>query len=162
MPAPGTRPEYTPLKDHYQVFIRVEPTIIDGATWSLPIMGAVENPMTLTIDDIRNNYESMNHYVTLSCISGRLGTDLISTTQWTGVSMQKILADAKVRGSAKSLFIKSGDGFFETVPLDEIADDERSRERFNERYRSSGGRDHLHAPTRNDKIGRVARSVGPA
>ena len=34
MPAPGTRPEYTPLKDHYKVFIRVEPTIIDGATWT--------------------------------------------------------------------------------------------------------------------------------
>ena len=125
MPAPGTRPEYTPLKDHYRVFIRVEPTIIDGATWSLPIMGAVGNPMTLTIDDIRNNYESRDQYVTISCISGRIGTDLISTTQWTGVSVQDVLADVRPNEKARYLHITSGDGFYETVDLDLIASDER-------------------------------------
>jgi len=125
MPAPGTRPEYTPLKDHYKVFIRVEPTVIDGATWSLPIMGAVGNPMTLTIDDIRNNYESRDQYVTISCISGRIGTDLISTTLWTGVSVQDILADVKPNENARYLHITSGDGFYETVDLDLIASDER-------------------------------------
>jgi DMSO/TMAO reductase YedYZ molybdopterin-dependent catalytic subunit len=125
VPAPGTRPEYTPVKDHYEVFLRVKPTVIDGNNYTLPITGSIDNTMMLTLDDIRNNYESMDHYVTLSCISGRLGTDLISTTQWTGVSMQKILADAKVRSSARFLFIRSGDGFYETVPLEEIAEDER-------------------------------------
>ena len=125
VPAPGTRPEYTPIKDHYKVFIRVEPTIIDGATWKLPVTGMVDDPLMLTLDDIRNNYESMSHFVTLSCISGRIPSTLISTTQWTGVSAQKILADAKVRSNAKSLYITSGDGFFETVALDEIAADER-------------------------------------
>ena len=125
LPAPGTRPEYTPLKDHYQVFIRVEPTTIDGATWSLPIIGAVGNPMTLTIDDIRNNYESRDQYVTLSCISGRIGTTLISTTQWTGVSVQDIIADIRPSENARYLHITSGDGFYETVDLDLIASDER-------------------------------------
>ena len=47
MPAPGTRPEYTPLKDHYKIFIRSEPTRIDGETWTLPIMGLVDNPLSL-------------------------------------------------------------------------------------------------------------------
>jgi len=125
MPAPGTRPEYTPLKDHYQVFIRVSPTIIDGETWSLPIMGAVANPLTLTIDDIRNNYEAHDQYVTLSCISGRVGTDLISTTQWRGASVQDILADVRPNANAGYLHITSGDGFYETVDLDLIASDER-------------------------------------
>ena len=125
VPAPGTRPEYTPLKDHYKVFIRVEPTVIDGATWKLPITGMVDNPLMLTLDEIRDNYESMSHFVTLSCISGRIPSTLISTTQWTGVSLQKVLADAKVRSGARSIFITSGDGFYETVPLDEIAADER-------------------------------------
>ncbi len=125
VPAPGTRPEYTPLKDHYKVFIRTEPTIIDGATWTLPIMGFVDNPMTLTIDDIRNNYESYDQYVTLSCISGRIASTLISTTQWTGVSLQDILADVKPQSNAGYLYITSGDGFYETVALDLIASDER-------------------------------------
>jgi DMSO/TMAO reductase YedYZ molybdopterin-dependent catalytic subunit len=125
MPAPGTRPEYTPLKDHYKVFIRTEPTVIDGSTWTLPIMGLVDKPLTLTLDDIKNNYESRDQYVTLSCISGRIGTSLIGTTQWTGVSLQDVLADAQVRPEARFLHITSGDGFYETVDLDLIAADRR-------------------------------------
>ena len=125
MPAPGTRPEYTPVKDHYQVFLRLQPTVIDGASWVLPITGLVDNPLMLTLDDIRTKYKSRDQYVTLSCISGRIGTDLISTTYWTGVSLQEILKDAKVSTEARSLFITSGDGFYETVDLDLIASDER-------------------------------------
>ena len=125
VPVPGTRPEYTPVKDHYRVFIRVEPTIIDGANYRLPITGLVDNPLMLALDEIREKYDSQSHYVTLSCISGRLGTDLISTTQWTGVSMQQILDDVGVQSDARYLHIRSGDGFYETVPLEEIAADER-------------------------------------
>ena len=125
MPAPGTRPEYTPLKDHYKVFIRTRPTVINGVTWTLPIMGLVDNPTSLTLDDIRNNYEAREQYVTLSCISGRIGTDLISTTHWTGASVQDILADVKPAKDARYLFIRSGDGFYETIELDLIASDKR-------------------------------------
>ena len=124
-PVPGTRPEYTPLKDHYQVFLEAEPTVIDGATWVLPITGMVDNPLMLNIDDLRNNYEERHQYVTLTCISGRVGTGLISTTQWTGASVQDVLADAGVQEGARYLFIMSGDGFYETVDLDLIASDER-------------------------------------
>ena len=125
MPAPGTRPEYTPLKDHYKVFIRTEPTVIDGASWTLPITGLVDNPISLTLDNIANNFESRDQYVTISCISGRIGTDLISTTQWTGVSVQDILAEVKPQQDARYLYITSGDGFYESVALDLIASDER-------------------------------------
>ena len=124
-PAPGTRPEYTAVEDHYKVFIRSEPTVIDGANWALPIIGMVDNPLVLTLDQIRNNYESRDQFVTLSCISGRIATSLISTTWWTGVSLQKILADAQVQDGARYLVITSGDGFHETVDLDLIASDER-------------------------------------
>ena len=125
VPAPGTRPEYTPVEDHYKVFLRSEPSIIDGATWSLPITGLVDNPLTLTLDDLHNNYESRDQYVTLSCISGRIATTLISTTLWTGISLQKLLSDLQVRGEARYLDIESADGFHETVDLDLIASDER-------------------------------------
>ena len=124
-PAPGTRPEYTAVEDHYKVFIRSSPTEININTWSLPITGLVANPLVLSLDDIRNKYESRDQYVTLSCISGRIGTDLISTTWWTGVSLQKILADVQPQAEAQYLIITSGDGFYETVSLDLIASDER-------------------------------------
>ena len=124
-PAPGTRPEYTSVKDHYKVFINTKPTVIDIDTWSLPITGLVDNPLVLTLDEIQSNYESRDQYITLSCISGRIPSTLISTTWWTGVSLQKILADVQVRPEARYMEIRSGDGFYETVDLDLIASDER-------------------------------------
>lgn len=125
MPAPGTRPEYTPIKDHYRVFIRTQPTVIDGATWTLPITGLVEHPLMLTLDDLRKKYPARDQYVTISCISGTIRGDLMGTTQWTGVSLQKILADAKVQPNARYLHITSGDGFYESVDLATIMADER-------------------------------------
>ncbi len=124
-PAPGTRPEYTSVEDHYKVFLRTEPTIINIDSWTLPITGLVDNPLVLTLDQIQNDYESRDQYITLSCISGRIATTLISTTWWTGVSLQKILADVQVRPEARYIVITSGDGFYETVDLDLIASDER-------------------------------------
>ncbi|MEJ2747820.1 MAG: molybdopterin-dependent oxidoreductase [Anaerolineae bacterium] len=125
VPVPGTRPEYTPVKDHYKVFLQTEPTYIDGSTWVLPITGLVDNPMMLTIDDFHTRWESFDQYVTLRCISGRIGTTLISTTQWTGVSAQDVLADLGLQEGAKYLFISSGDGFYETVDIDLIMSDRR-------------------------------------
>jgi len=124
MPAPGTRPEYTPVEDHYQVFLRTEPTFIDIGNWNLPITGLVANPMEMTIDQLRA-YPSRDQYVTLSCISGRIATTLISTTWWTGVSLQTLLAEWQPLPNARYLLIKSADGFFETVSLDLINSDAR-------------------------------------
>lgn len=124
-PVPGTRPEYTPIKDHYKVFLQTEPTYIDGASWVLPITGMVDNPLMLTIDDFRDRWESVDQYVTLRCISGRIGTGLISTTQWTGVSAQDVIGDLGVQDGAQYLHITCGDGFYETVDLDLIRSDRR-------------------------------------
>jgi len=85
----------------------------------------VDNPLMLTIDDLRNNYPAQSQYVTLSCISGMVGTTLISTTQWTGVSAQELLAAAKIKPGAQFLNISCGDGYYETVPLDLINSDKR-------------------------------------
>jgi DMSO/TMAO reductase YedYZ molybdopterin-dependent catalytic subunit len=124
-PVPGTRPEYTPVKDHYKVFIRSEPTVIDGASWVLPILGLVDNPLMLTLDDLRTRYPQRDQFITLSCISGRVATTLISTTQWSGASVKEVLSDAGVQQRARYLHISCADGFYETVPLDMINADDR-------------------------------------
>ncbi len=125
MPAPGTRPEYTPIKNHYKVFIRTEPTVIDGTSWMLPITGLVDHPLMLSLDDIKKKYKKQSHYVTLSCISGRIGTSLIGTTLWSGASLQDILTDAHIQKKARYLYITSGDGFYETVDLEHVFADKR-------------------------------------
>ena len=125
MPAPGTRLEYTPISEHYQVFLQTEPTIIEEEEWELPITGMVDKPRTFTLQQFRDEFESFDQFVTLTCISGRVGTGLISTTKWTGVSAQDLLAAVGVQPQAKYLFITSGDGFYETVDLELIRSDRR-------------------------------------
>ncbi len=116
-PAPGTRPEYTPLEDHYRIDISTRPPVIDGASWALPITGLVANPVMLTLDDFRNNYESQDVIVTMSCISNRLGGDLISTTRWTGVSVQQILETIQPLENGRFMRITSADGFDEVMEI---------------------------------------------
>jgi len=91
----------------------------------MPITGLVDNPLMLTLEDLRNNYEPRHQYVTLSCISGRVGTTLIGTTHWTGASLQQILVDAQVSDHARYLVFTCGDGFYETVNLDLVNSDQR-------------------------------------
>ena len=87
------------------MFLRTELTVIEGLSWPLPITGRVENPVPLMLEDIRDNYPSRDQYITLACISGRVATDLISTTSWTGASLQEVLADVRPTAGARYLTI---------------------------------------------------------
>jgi DMSO/TMAO reductase YedYZ molybdopterin-dependent catalytic subunit len=125
IPVPGTRPEYTPLEDHYRIDINVRAQELDAATWRLRIGGLVERPLELTLDEIVNDFSRIDRYVTLSCISNPIGGDLISTTRWTGAPLGEVLARAGVQPQATHLRISSADGFYETVALDLVRDDPR-------------------------------------
>ncbi len=70
------------------------PPAVDESQWSLKIGGLVEQPLSLTLDDLRR-YEPMHQFITLACISNPVGGDLIGTTRWTGVSLQRLLPDLR-------------------------------------------------------------------
>src|SRR5262249_54012947 len=123
-PAPGTRPELTPLERHYRIDINTIPPKIDEQQWRLQITGLVEKPLAVTLQDLQR-YEPMHQFVTLSCISNPVGGDLIGTTRWTGVSLQRLLPDLKLAPSATHLKIRSADRFFEVISLDAIKADPR-------------------------------------
>jgi len=82
-PAPGTRPEFTPLEQHYRIDINTTPPKIKEDGWRLKIGGLVENPLAFTLDDLRGKYEPSHLFITLACISNPIGGDLIGTTRWT-------------------------------------------------------------------------------
>jgi hypothetical protein len=82
----------------------------------------VDNPMELTIDDIRSR-PSFSQVITLSCISNPIGGDLISTAVWTGIRLKDLLAEAGIQGGAQEIAIQAVDGFYESVPLEEAMDD---------------------------------------
>ena len=121
----GTRPEYTAVEDHYEVSIRSRPTVVDGLTWNLSISGLVANPLSLSINDLRRDFEPRSEFVTLSYISGGVGTSLISTTQWTGLSVQDLLDRVQPSEDARYLDITCADGFHELVNLQLVRRDER-------------------------------------
>jgi len=123
-PAPGTRPEFTPLERHYRIDINTIPPAVDGRQWRLKVNGLVEKPVALTLEDLRR-YAPMHQFITLSCISNPVGGDLIGTQRWTGVSLQRLLPDLQLKPGATHLKIRSADRFYEVVALDAIKADER-------------------------------------
>lgn len=123
-PAPGTRAEFTPLKDHYRIDINAMPPVISEENWRLKIGGLVGKTMELSLQEIQK-YEPLDQFVTLSCISNPVGGDLTGTTRWTGISLQQILPELKLKPGAAYLRINAADGFFETVSLDQIMNDKR-------------------------------------
>ncbi len=124
-PAPGTRPEFTQLEQHYRIDINTIPPAIKEGDWRLKISGLVESALAFTLDDLRGKYEPSHQFITLACISNPIGGDLIGTTRWTGVSLQRLLPDWKLKPEATHLKIRSADGFFEVVPLETVKADER-------------------------------------
>lgn len=124
-PAPGTRPEYTPLDDHYRIDISSRPPVINSSEWRLDVTGLVDHPVSLSLQDLYDQFERVERFVTLSCISNRIGGTLISTTKWSGFRMNDFLELVQPQADAVALKIIGADGFDEYVMLDVIAADER-------------------------------------
>lgn len=123
-PVAGTRPEFTPLDEHYRIDINTVSPTVEAANWRLMVHGAMAGPMEYTLDDLRD-YPALDQFITLSCISNRIAGDLIGTQRWTGVSLQRLISEWGLEDSASHLMIRSVDGFYEVVALDLIRDDER-------------------------------------
>ena len=124
-PAPGTRPEYTPLDDHYRIDISSRPPVIDSGEWRLDVTGLVDNPVSLSLQELYDRFERVDRFVTLSCISNRIGGTLISTTKWSGFRMNDFLDLVQPQEDAVALKITGADGFDEYVMLDVIRADDR-------------------------------------
>jgi DMSO/TMAO reductase YedYZ molybdopterin-dependent catalytic subunit len=127
VPAPGTRPEITPVKDHYRIDIDLIPPSVDGRKWNLPITGLVEKPARLTLDGFEKGaYGEPQHlFITLECISNPIGGELISTTRWTGVPLRAVLQPLGPKPAARYASVRAKDGFHEIVPLDLAMGDQR-------------------------------------
>jgi DMSO/TMAO reductase YedYZ molybdopterin-dependent catalytic subunit len=120
-PAPGTRPDLTPNKDFYRVDIDTRPPAIQEQSWVLQVAGLFERPRPLTLPDLLT-YPAVTQPITLCCISNPIGGDLISSSNWTGVRLRDLLKDLGLRPEAKELYIKSIDGFYESVVMEDMID----------------------------------------
>ncbi len=121
-PAPGTRPEITSNADFYRVDIDSSPPQINPDEWRLEVTGKVDNPLSLTLDDIRSR-KTISQYVTQSCISNPVGGSLISTALYTGVPLRDIMKEAGMQPQTQQVQIQSADGFYESVTMEDLQDE---------------------------------------
>jgi DMSO/TMAO reductase YedYZ molybdopterin-dependent catalytic subunit len=123
-PVAGTRPEFTPVADHYRIDINTLPPHINGESWRLDIRGLVKQPMKISLDELRQR-EARHQFITLSCISNPVAGSLIGTQRWSGVPLTRLLDEVSPLPSASHLLIRSADGFDEVVAIDLIRSDDR-------------------------------------
>ena len=120
-PAPGTRPEVTPIDSFYRIDIDLAAPTVVGSSWSLDVKGLFDRPRSLTLSDLKA-YPAVTQPITISCISNPVAGDLIGTGFWTGVRIAGLLNDLGLRPEATELRIEAADGFYESVSLADLQD----------------------------------------
>ena len=109
--------ELTPTYLFYRIDINPIVPVVDEKTWNLAVKGLVDNPLTLTYDEIRR-MPSVEEYATLECVSNKIGGDLISTAIWKGIKLKDLLAKAKVKSGTKYIAFRCTDGYDVGIPLE--------------------------------------------
>ena len=115
---PGISPFITPISpkdEFYRIDTALTVPQVDPDNWRLRITGLVDNPYELTYHDIRAMRLS-DYVITLSCVSNRVGGDLVDNAVWTGVPLNVLLQRAGVQRGAQQLVGRSVDDFTAGFP----------------------------------------------
>jgi len=112
---PGMPPVITPAEDFYLIDTAITPPRINVESWTLKVMGEVDNPIELSYNDLIS-LPTRESDVTLSCISNEVGGSLVSNGRWTGVLLSDVLAEAgvssdKISQASEQLVGRSADGW---------------------------------------------------
>ena len=72
--APLLDSEVTPTYLFYRIDINPIVPVVDATSWSLNVKGLVNNPLTITYEEIKV-MPSVEEYATLQCVSNKIGGD---------------------------------------------------------------------------------------
>jgi len=89
----------SPNDNFYRIDSALSIPRIDVDTWSMKITGMVDQELEFSFEDLLN-MDPVEEFVTLSCVSNRVGGDLVGTARWLGVPLRKILDMAGVQAGA--------------------------------------------------------------
>lgn len=102
----------TPTNRHFIRNNGMPPEDVDPETWTLTIDGLVNTPMTLTIADLKEKFETVTKSLVIECGgNGRAAFDppakgnqwtlgAVACSNWTGVRLKDVLAAAGVKPEA--------------------------------------------------------------
>jgi DMSO/TMAO reductase YedYZ molybdopterin-dependent catalytic subunit len=112
---PGITPLVIPAADFYKIDTTLLVPQVDLASWTLKVTGMVEHPLTFTYDELLA-MPLFEQYVTIACVSDRVGDDLVGNALWTGVRLKDVLQAAGVQAGATQVVGRSVDGFTAGFP----------------------------------------------
>ena len=110
-------PRITENADHYTVDTTLIKPSTDITRWQLDIGGSVEQPFSLSYDDLLD-LEAVEQLKTLECISNEVGGELISTALWTGVPLGDLLARARPMAATYDVKLTSIDGYTDSIRIE--------------------------------------------
>ena len=107
---PGLTPLVMPNDRFYRIDTALLVPQVDVSTWKLDIKGMVDRPFTLSYDQLLA-LPLFEQYVTIACVSNRVGGDLVGNALWTGVRLKDLLDMAGVQAGATQVVGRSVDDF---------------------------------------------------
>ena len=114
--APLLASEITPTYLFYRIDINPIVPEVDVNSWNLLIKGMVGTPIKLSYEEIKS-MSAIEEFVTLECISNKIGGDLIGTALWKGIRLKDILEKAKILPGVKYIVFRCSDGYDVGIPL---------------------------------------------
>ncbi|HEY7118902.1 MAG TPA: molybdopterin-dependent oxidoreductase [Tepidisphaeraceae bacterium] len=99
----------------------VIPTSIDPATFRLSLGGHVESPLSLSLDELRKNFEPASVVAVCQCSGnsrsfyeprvpgGQWGHGAVGNAKWTGVRLSDLFKKAKIKGGPVDVSLKGLD-----------------------------------------------------
>ena len=88
----------------------------DSFSWRLSLNGSFDQPMELSLVDIRKR-PRIEAARTLECIGNPVGGNLIGNASWVGISLSALLQEAGLQAEANYLLFYSEDEYETSIPV---------------------------------------------
>jgi len=113
----GLTPIVVPNDRFYRIDTALLTPHIDVQDWRLFVTGMVDRPVELTYAELAA-LPLFEQYVTIACVSNRVGGDLVGNALWTGVRLRQVLAMAGIKSGATQIVGRSADGWTAGFPTE--------------------------------------------
>ena len=113
----GISPIVTPNSDFYRIDTALVVPAVDVNDWKLSVSGMVDNPYTMTFRDLID-MGLVETPVTLSCVSNKVGGNLVDNAVWRGVPLADVLNRAGVQRGATQIVGRSVDNWNSGFPAE--------------------------------------------
>ncbi|MFH2072559.1 MAG: molybdopterin-dependent oxidoreductase [Actinomycetota bacterium] len=118
---PGVVPLVVPAEEFYRIDTALAIPRIDPENWSIRVHGKVDREVTITYEDL-TAADLIERYVTLACVSNRVGGTLVGNALWTGIPLAGVLEQAGADRAGTQVVGRSIDGWTCGFPIDAAFD----------------------------------------